>query len=71
MALGRKLYAYRVWVLCGVYSIYRRKGVRQRDNTADLNDPNIYVRDVVAVFKLFARAHPLAKKILHHHSIVA
>jgi len=48
-------------MLYSVYNIYRRKGVHQRDNTADLNDPNMYVRDVVAMFKFFAKAHPLMK----------
>jgi len=61
MALGRRLHMYRVWTLCSIYSIYKRQGVRQRDNTTDLNDLNMYVRDVVAIFKLFARTHPPAK----------
>ena len=71
MALGRGLHAYRVWALCCVCSIYRRKGVCQRDDTADSNDPNMYVRDVVAVFKFFAGAHPPVKKISHHHYVAA
>jgi len=37
-----------------------------RMNAADSNDPNVYVRDVVAVFKPFAGAHPPSKKISHH-----
>jgi len=51
-----------VWVLRGVCSIRRRKGVRQRGDTADSNDPNMYVRDVVVVFKLFCWGSPPSEK---------
>jgi len=69
MALGRGLLTYCVWVLRGICSICRREGVHQRDDTANSNDLNIYVRDVVAMFKLFTRAQPLVKKNLHHYHV--
>src|SRR6266702_7142215 len=50
-----------IWVLCGVCSICKKKGVRQRNNTADSNDPNMYVGDVVAVFKLLLGLTPQRK----------
>ena len=37
----------------------------------DSNVPNIYIRDVIAIFKLFAGAHPLVKKFSYHHHHVA
>ena len=37
----------------------------------DLNDPNIYVRDVVVVFKLFYWGSPPSKIFLHHHPVAA
>ena len=71
MAVRRGLHAYHVWVLCGVCNIYKRKGVCQRDDAADLNDLNMYVKDIVAVFKLFAGAHPPVKNFSHHYHHVA
>src|SRR6266702_7553860 len=50
-----------IWVLCGVCNIYKREGVRQRNDTADLNDPNMYVGDVVAVFRLLLGLTPQRK----------
>jgi hypothetical protein len=35
------------------------------------NVPNIYVGDVIAVFKLLAGAHPPVKKFSHHHHVAA
>ena len=71
MASWRGLHAYYIWVLYNIYNIYERKRIRQKDNTAHLNDPNIYIRDVIAMFKLFAKAHPLIKKISHYYHHIA
>src|SRR6266568_1868921 len=60
MLRAQIVYIY-VWVLCGVCSIRKREGVRQRNDTADLNDPNVYVGDVVAVFKLLLGLTPQRK----------
>ena len=57
-ASGRGLHAYYVWVLCDVCSIYKREGVHRRNDTADLNDPKMYVKDVVAVFQFLLGLTP-------------
>ena len=57
------------WIACVVcvnaalYSVF----IKGRENAGgmdavDSNVPNIYVGDVVAMFKLFTKAHPLVKK---------
>jgi len=45
--------------------------VRQKDDTANLNDPNIYIRDVVVIFKLFRWGLPPSKKNFTLHSVTA
>src|SRR6266568_6462365 len=54
-----------MWILCGVCSIRRREGVRQRNDTCRFECPNMYVRDVVAVFKLFCWGSPPSEKFSH------
>ena len=39
-------------------------------NAVDSNDPNMYIRDMVAVFKLFAGAHPPIKIFSYHYHYV-
>jgi hypothetical protein len=71
LCLGRGLYAY-IYRCCIVYIVFiggreYAKGIILINS----NVPNIYVRDIVAVFKLFARAHPPVKKISHYHYVAA
>jgi len=60
------------WIACvlcvyGCYIVYiifiKGREVRQKDDTANLNNLNMYVRDVVVVFKLFCWGLPPSKKI--------
>ena len=40
-------------------------------DAVDLNVPNMYVRDVVAVFKLFCWGSPPSKNFSHYHPVAA
>src|SRR6266568_1078263 len=56
------LHAY-VCGCCAVYVVFiKGRGYAKGIMLVNSNVPNMYVKDVVAVFKLFAGAHPPVKK---------
>ena len=71
MALGRRLHAYYIYInatLCSIFIKEREnaKGV----NAVNSNDLNVYVRDIVAMFKPLLGLTP-AKKSLHYYYVTA
>jgi len=52
MASGRRLYAYCICINAVLYSIFIKRRENARGiNAVDSNDLNVYVRDVVVMFK--------------------
>jgi len=68
--LGRGSHAY-IYGCCAVYIVFvGGRGYAKGIILINSNVPNMYVGDVVAVFKLFAGAYPPVKKISQHHHVV-
>ena len=56
------MYVYRYYA---VYIVFiKERGYIKGIILINLNILNIYIRDIVTVFKLFAEAHPLIKKLV-------
>jgi len=54
---------YCVCIYATLYNIFIKKRENAREmNAINLHNSNMYVKDVVAVFKLFTRAHPPVKE---------
>jgi len=66
------LHAYCVYVYAALCSVF----VGERENAGGMDAcrfecPNMYVRDVVVVFKLFRWGSPPSEKFSHHHPVAA